>query len=89
LVQYIDRKKPDTFKEDSIRIEDAIAEDAIAAIVREAKNRQVVILNEAHHVPLHRAFAMKLARELRKIGYEYLACEAFQEALDKAYIFLQ
>lgn len=30
-------------------------------------------------MPLHRAFAMQLARKLRKIGYEYLACEAFEE----------
>ncbi|WP_423027170.1 hypothetical protein [Undibacterium sp. Ji42W] len=58
-------------------INNAKAEDAITAIVREAKKTQVVILNEAHHVSMHRAFAMKLARELKKEGYTYLACEAF------------
>jgi uncharacterized iron-regulated protein len=58
-------------------INNAKAEDAITAIVREAQKTQVVILNEAHHVPMHRAFAMKLARELKKAGYTYLACEAF------------
>lgn len=58
-------------------INKASVEDAIAAIVREAKKTQIVILNEAHHVPMHRAFAMKLARELKKTGYSYLACEAF------------
>lgn len=52
------------------------AEDALAAILREAATRQIVILNEAHHVPMHRAFSMRLARELRKLGFEYLACEA-------------
>lgn len=55
----------------------ATPEDAIEAIVREARKRQIVILNEAHHVPLDRVFAGKLARELRKIGYTYLAAEAF------------
>ena len=60
------------------QIREAVAEDAISAIVRAAKGRQIVILNEAHHVPMHRAFAMKLARKLREIGYEYLACEAFR-----------
>lgn len=50
---------------------------ALQAIVDEAKNRQVVILNEAHHIPLHRVFARQLASELRKIGFEYLAGEAF------------
>lgn len=55
----------------------AIAQDAVNAIVEAAKSRQVVILNEAHTTPMHRAFAMRLARELRGIGFEYLACETF------------
>jgi hypothetical protein len=63
--------------DDINRINSAVAEDAIKAIVEEAKHRRVVFLNEAHHVPLHRAFAKRLAAELRKIGYTYLACEAF------------
>jgi hypothetical protein len=41
---------------------------AIRAIVEAARTRQVVILNEAHHVPRHRAFAFTLATELRKLG---------------------
>lgn len=57
----------------------ANVEAAIDAIVLEARTRNVVILNEAHHVPMHRAFAMQLARALRKIGYSYLACETFGE----------
>ena len=61
-------------------LESARAEEALAAIVREAKSRQIVILNEAHHVPFHRVFAARLAKELRKIGFDYLAAEAF--ALD-------
>jgi hypothetical protein len=55
----------------------ARAEDAIQAIVAQARGKRVVILNEAHHVPMHRAFAKQLAAELRKIGYAYLACETF------------
>ncbi|MCX2862570.1 hypothetical protein OOZ63_12040 [Paucibacter sp. PLA-PC-4] len=58
------------------------SEDALAAILREAATRQIVILNEAHHVPMHRAFSMRLARELRKLGFEYLACEAFTRGRD-------
>jgi hypothetical protein len=50
-------------------------EPAIAAIARVARDRQIVILNEAHHVPRHRAFAVRLALELRKQGFEYLAME--------------
>jgi hypothetical protein len=57
-----------------------VAVDAISTIVNEARSRNIVILNEIHHVPLHRAFAMRLARELREIGYEYLACETLSES---------
>ena len=56
--------------------------DAVAGIVAAARDRQVVILNEAHHVARHRAFALLLATELRKIGFEYLACETFSINLD-------
>lgn len=62
---------------ENLEVAKARVTDAIAEIVNAAKSRQIVILNEAHHVSMHRAFAMRLARELRKIGYEYLACEAF------------
>lgn len=52
---------------------------AIAAIVKAAAERQIVILNEGHHLPRHRAFAHQLAMELGRLGFEYLACEAFFE----------
>ena len=54
--------------EDRTRVAAVVAEDAIAAIVREARQRRIVIINESHHVPMHRAFTMALARELRKVG---------------------
>jgi hypothetical protein len=53
------------------------AEDAIRAIVEQARSKRVVLINEAHHVPMNRAFTQKLAAQLRKIGYTYLACETF------------
>lgn len=58
--------------------------DAIAGIVEAARDRQIVILNEAHHVARHRAFALLLARELRTLGFEYLACETFSSTVDIA-----
>lgn len=64
---------------DLLDLNTAVAEDAIPAIVAASKDRQIVILNEAHTAPVHRAFAMRVARELRKIGFEYLACETFAE----------
>lgn len=56
---------------------------AIEAIVAAARDRQIVILNEAHHVSRHRAFAQLLAVRLREIGFEYLACETFSPFTDE------
>ncbi len=50
---------------------------ALDEIARLAADRRVVILNEAHHVPRHRAFAHALAERLRPLGFDYLACETF------------
>lgn len=61
------------------RLADVQAEDAIQAIVAAARDKRVVLLNEAHHVPMHRAFAQRLAAELRKIGFTYLAAETFND----------
>lgn len=75
--------------DDFARLAKAQEEDAISAIIREADKHRVVILNEAHHVPLHRAFAMRLARELRRIGYDWLACETFEKTpFNKGYLAL-
>jgi hypothetical protein len=63
--------------DDALAMAGAHAEDALEAIVEQAKERQIVILNEAHHVPQHRVFAGKLAHWLRTLGFEYLACETF------------
>jgi hypothetical protein len=60
------------------QVVDARADNAIHAIVEQARSKRVVLINEAHHVPMHRAFTQKLATELRKIGYSYFAAEAFQ-----------
>lgn len=84
------RHPPGTVRQ-MAQLENAVAEDAIAAIVREARTKRIVLINEAHHVPLHRAFAQRLAAELRKIGYSYLACETFnalgaQAANERRYI---
>lgn len=75
---YIDRAK---VQPPEGVLESAAAQNAIDAIVAEARKHQVVILNEAHHVPLHRVFADRLARELRKLGFDYLACETLDDRL--------
>jgi hypothetical protein len=66
-------------------LDDAGVEDAVQAIVAQARARRVVLLNEAHNMPMHRAFSQRVARELRKIGYTYLACETFESNAPQAF----
>lgn len=83
------RRKETSYGDDLDRLAEARAEDALEAIVREARKHRIVILNEAHHVPMHRAFAMRLARELRKAGYTWLAAETFENTpFEKGYLAL-
>lgn len=55
----------------------AVALDALEAIVEQAARTRVVILNEAHNVSGHRAFAAQVARALRPLGYDWFAAETF------------
>ncbi len=75
---------------DAILVDEASIEDAVQAIVAQARTRRVVLLNEGHNMPMHRAFSQRVARELRKIGYTYLACEDFDsgnpEAFSRGYV---
>ncbi len=51
--------------------------DAAEAILSLADRHQVVMINEAHHVARHRAFATLLLDALRKKGFTYFAAETF------------
>ncbi|OYU96998.1 MAG: hypothetical protein CFE21_01540 [Bacteroidetes bacterium B1(2017)] len=50
--------------------------DARKAILEEAKKTQILIINEAHHVGLHRVYLASLLEDLHKIGYTYIGLEA-------------
>lgn len=56
---------------------DAEARDALEAIVAAAASTRVVILNEAHNVSGHRAFANRVMRALRPLGFDWFAAETF------------
>jgi hypothetical protein len=56
-------------------IADHEVRDALQAILEQTRDRQIVMINEAHHVPRDRAFATLVALELRKRGFRYLAME--------------
>lgn len=54
--------------------------DARTYILQRAKTEQLLLINEAHHVPLHRTFTASLLPELAKLGFRYLAAEGLNEA---------
>jgi hypothetical protein len=56
-------------------IADHQVRDALQTILEQTRDRQIVMINEAHHVPRDRAFATLVALELRKRGFKYLAME--------------
>lgn len=49
--------------------------DAKTYIIDQAKERQLTLINEAHHVPLHRRFTASLLEEFYEAGYRYFAVE--------------
>lgn len=52
------------------------AQDAVDAIIKQATNEQIIIINEAHHKPRHRIFVRKLLKGLYANGYRYFGLEA-------------
>ncbi len=53
--------------------------DARQAILELSASRQAVFLNEAHHVPMDRAFTLSLLRGLYAKGFRYFAAETLDE----------
>ena len=55
------------------------AHDAVEVVARAARTHQAVFVNEAHHVPRHRAFTLALLKPLYDQGFRYLAVEGATE----------
>lgn len=53
---------------------------ALEAIRDLASGRQVIMINEAHHDPRHRAFTIQLLEVLRDEGFQYFAAETLNVA---------
>ncbi|MFM2268306.1 MAG: hypothetical protein RL757_1747 [Bacteroidota bacterium] len=49
--------------------------DAHKFIVQEARNHEILIVNEAHHVAQHRVFVTDLLRDLYREGYRHIGFE--------------
>jgi len=54
--------------------------EARAYILARARQERIIIINEAHHVPRHRAFTASLLPALAAQGYRYLVVEGLDAA---------
>jgi hypothetical protein len=57
-----------------------VGRDALEVVAEEAARHRAVFVNEAHHVPQHRAFTLQLLERLHALGYRWLAVEALSPA---------
>ncbi len=48
-------------------------------LVERSRAHQIVIINEAHHQPLHRVFTESLLEDLYRVGFRYLGLEGLAE----------
>lgn len=60
-------------------IDDYQMRNAVQTIVSLAEKNQVVMINEEHDTPMHRAFTARLLPHLYKAGFRYLAAETLGE----------
>lgn len=74
-------RKPKISKEDSLYFVNCNKINAKKYIVERAKNAQIVIINEAHHMSSHRTFTRSLLQDLYDNGYRYLGLEALFDTL--------
>jgi len=63
-------------------LKDIINASAEKYISFAAKDRQVIMINEAYDKPLHRAFTLSLLEDLYKKGFRYLAMETLYNVPD-------
>ncbi|MGD9982134.1 MAG: hypothetical protein AB7H66_13050 [Hyphomonadaceae bacterium] len=62
-------------------LRDGVAVDPVDEIARLASGRRVVIINEAHDHPQHRAFIAEVASALRRDGFAIYAAETFAPSI--------
>lgn len=70
---------PPEAREGTLGLDTLEARDAVEAIVALARTHRVIFLNEAHHVPRHRALALALLPRLRELGFAWLAVETLSD----------
>ncbi len=78
---YEDKNQPKGKLEEikSSELDDYRPKKALDVIAAAADRERVIMINELHHVPMHRAFAARMLPILYKKGFRYLAVEAVAE----------
>ena len=72
-------RKPNHTKNDSLLYAKSKKLNAKDYIIERSKDEQIIIINEAHHNPMHRVFTASLLKDLYKNGYRYLGLEALTD----------
>jgi hypothetical protein len=70
-----DRAEPIPLVTSQPTLDGQVPVDAFEAIAEAAGSAQVILINEAHHVPQHRAFTLQLLGALRQKGFTHFAAE--------------
>lgn len=68
--------KPRYTKTDSLLFAGHKLFNARDYIIHRSKDEEIIIINEAHHIPAHRRFTRSLLKDLYDNGYRYLGLEA-------------
>jgi hypothetical protein len=64
---------------ETLDLSDYVVRDAESEIVSKTKDRQIVLINEAHHVPETRLLTLRLLKPLFDQGFRYFAAESLNK----------
>ncbi|MEH6765761.1 MAG: hypothetical protein V7655_14750 [Aequorivita antarctica] len=76
------RFKPNDTISEIIRENSVFNSQVIDTIIKEAEKHKIVMINENHFYPNHRILVSDLLKNLKEIGYNYLALEALNTKQD-------
>lgn len=78
------RSSREFIQQEMQRLRDLQSINAAAYVTGRALDAQVVMINEAHNKPQHRAFTYSLLEDLYKEGFRYLALEMLNNSPDRS-----
>ncbi|MEI7597423.1 MAG: hypothetical protein WCK02_16865 [Bacteroidota bacterium] len=67
-------------KKDSINFSNKDTINAYKYIIDKSSNEQIILINEAHNMPMNRAFTLTLLQALYNNGYRYFGAEDFKNS---------